>query len=213
MTFSLIYGIITVLIDFSLRVTATVTAALSCGRLWFDHSFDHLQLRTTWKQCLQEHQKASFSDTKAPKSLVNQAKNRSRFVWEHDVAGSNPVIPTKNQPKTSFFRLVFGYFLLILHKSSFFLDHMKPLFSVLFEEKYTHKNEGFENFSRTFFSLSTAPQNLRAERFVQPSFVMRSLLSFSSLRFRLSWFLSARRAFPRIPLVSWRIRSWICVCR
>jgi hypothetical protein len=38
-----------------------------------------------------------------------------------------------------------------LHKSSFFLDHIKPLFSGLFEEKYTHKNEGFENFSRILF--------------------------------------------------------------
>ena len=71
---------------------------------------------------------------------------------------------TKKQPKTSFFRLIFGYFLLILHKSSFFLDHMKPLFSGLFEEKYTHKNEGFENFSKILFSLTTAPQNLRADR-------------------------------------------------
>ena len=60
----------------------------------FDHSFDHLQLRTTWKQCPQEHPKAPFSDTKAPKSLINQGKNLCRFVWEHDVAGSNPVIPT-----------------------------------------------------------------------------------------------------------------------
>ena len=60
-----------------------------------DHSFDHLQSPTTWKQCDGEHPKAPLSDTKAPKSLVNQAKNRYRFVWEQDVAGSNPVIPTK----------------------------------------------------------------------------------------------------------------------
>ena len=83
--------------------------------------------------------------------LRDVAQLVARVLWEHDVAGSNPVIPTKNQPKTSFFRLVFGYFLLILHKSSFFLGHMKPLFSGLFEEKYTHKNEGFENLSRILF--------------------------------------------------------------
>ncbi len=90
--------------------------------------------------------------------LRDVAQLVARVLWEHDVAGSNPVIPTKNQPKTSFFRLVFGYFLSILHKSSFFLDHIKPLFSGLFEEKYTHKNEGFENFSRIlfFFAYCTA---------------------------------------------------------
>ena len=60
----------------------------------FDHSFDHLQLRTTWKQCPQEHPKALFSDTKAPKSLINQGKNLCRFVWELDAAGSSPVTST-----------------------------------------------------------------------------------------------------------------------
>ena len=70
-------------------------SALCRERLWLDHSFDHLRIRTTWKQCLQEHSKALFSDTKAPKSLVNQGKNRCRFVWDVDAAGSNPVTPTK----------------------------------------------------------------------------------------------------------------------
>ena len=64
----------------------------------FDHSFDHLRLRTTWKQCPQEHPKASFSDSKAPKSLVNQGKNRLRFLWDFDAAGSSPVTPTKRPP-------------------------------------------------------------------------------------------------------------------
>ena len=67
-----------------------------CGRFVVDHSFDHLQLWTTWKQCLQEHPKASFSDTKAPKSLVNQVKNRLRFLWELDAAGSSPVTSTNS---------------------------------------------------------------------------------------------------------------------
>jgi hypothetical protein len=34
-------------------------------------------------------------DGGAPKSLVNQGKNRGRFVWDVDAAGSNPVTPTK----------------------------------------------------------------------------------------------------------------------
>ena len=76
-------------------MTAEISAAVICGWFVLDHSFDHLRIWTTWKQCLQEHPKASFSDTKAPKSLVNQAKNRCRFVWDVDAAGSNPVTPTK----------------------------------------------------------------------------------------------------------------------
>ena len=59
-----------------------------------DHSFDHLASGTTWKQCEREHPKASFSDSKVLKSLVNQGKNRCRFVWDVDAAGSNPVTPT-----------------------------------------------------------------------------------------------------------------------
>ena len=97
-------------------MTAELSAAMIC--IWFavDHSFDHLRLWTTWKQCWQEHPKASFSDTKAPKSLLNQGKNRCRFVWEQDVAGSNPVIPTKKQPKTSYFYLFSAVFLYIFHE-------------------------------------------------------------------------------------------------
>ena len=75
-------------------MTTEVSAAMICGRFVVDHSFDHLQLWTTWKQCLQEHPKASFLDGGAPKSLVNQGKNRLRFLWDVDAAGSNPVTPT-----------------------------------------------------------------------------------------------------------------------
>jgi hypothetical protein len=42
------------------------------------------------------HEKARFSDEKARKSTQNEAKNRCFCVWDQDVAGSNPVIPTKN---------------------------------------------------------------------------------------------------------------------
>ena len=45
-----------------------------CGRFVVNHSFDHLASRTTWKQCEREHPKASFSDSKVLKSLVNQGK-------------------------------------------------------------------------------------------------------------------------------------------
>ena len=75
-------------------MTAELSAAMIC--IWFavDHIFDHLRLWTTWKQCDEEHPKASFLDGGAPKSPQNQGKNRYIFLWEQDVAGSNPVIPT-----------------------------------------------------------------------------------------------------------------------
>ena len=75
-------------------MTAEISAAVICGWFVLDHSFDHLRLRTVWKQCPKEHPKALFLDSKAPKSLVNQGKNWCRFLWDQDVAGSNPVIPT-----------------------------------------------------------------------------------------------------------------------
>ena len=34
----------------------------SSQNIAFDHTFDHLQSWTTWKQCSQEHPKAPFSD-------------------------------------------------------------------------------------------------------------------------------------------------------
>ena len=96
LTITLKYAIITAEKEFMRSRILDFLIASIFHRNGLDHIFDHLRLWTTWKQCLQEHPKASFSDTKAPKSLVNQAKNRYIFLWEHDVAGSNPVIPTKN---------------------------------------------------------------------------------------------------------------------
>ena len=88
------YGIITTEKEFMRSWIFDFLTAFWSHRKGLDHTFDHLRLRTVWKQCLQEHPKAPISDSKAPKSLVNQAKNQLFSVWEHDVAGSNPVIPT-----------------------------------------------------------------------------------------------------------------------
>ena len=78
-------------------------------RIRLDHIFDHLRLRTTWKQCEREHRKASFSDTKAPKSPRNQEKNYALTLRDAKVVGSNPVASTKN-PKMEC--SIFGFFCL-----------------------------------------------------------------------------------------------------
>ena len=67
-----------------------------------DHSFDHLQVRTTWELWTLRHEKARFSDKKAPKSTQNEAKDRYCFLWDVDAAGSNPVTPTKIADLTAF---------------------------------------------------------------------------------------------------------------
>ena len=67
-----------------------------------DHNLDHLQVWTTWEEWTFGHEKARFSDKKAPKSTQNEAKNRYFFVWDQDVAGSNPVIPTNLALKSNF---------------------------------------------------------------------------------------------------------------
>ena len=95
-------------------MTAEISAAVICGCFVLDHSFDHLRIWTTWKQCDGEHPKASLSDTKAPKKRKNHAKNRCRFVWEQDVAGSNPVIPTISSVHNRFRLWTLDIFLLML---------------------------------------------------------------------------------------------------
>ena len=57
----------------------------------FDHTFDHLQTRTTWKQCFEEHTKAPFLDTKAPKITKNHPKNLYRCVRDIETVSSNPM--------------------------------------------------------------------------------------------------------------------------
>ena len=61
-----------------------------------DHNLDHLQVRTTWELWTLRHKKARVSDKKAPKTTQKETKDGYCFLWEHDVAGSNPVIPTKS---------------------------------------------------------------------------------------------------------------------
>ena len=64
----------------------------------FDHIFDHLQTRTTWKQCSQEHGLAPFSDTKAPKITRNYTKNLCSCV--RDTAFTRPnTFPSKSSKK------------------------------------------------------------------------------------------------------------------
>ena len=94
LTITLMYGIITAEKEFMRSWIFDFLIASISHRNGLDHSFDHLRLRTMWKQCDEEHRKAPFSDTKAPKSLVNQGKKRYIFLWDVDAAGSNPVTPT-----------------------------------------------------------------------------------------------------------------------
>ena len=64
-----------------------------------DHSFDHLQVWTTWELWTLRHEKARFSDKKAPKTTQNEAKDGYCFIWEQDAAGSSPVTSTKTQKR------------------------------------------------------------------------------------------------------------------
>ena len=60
LTIVLMYGIITAEKEFMRsRIFDFLIASIS-HRDELDHSFDHLQLRTTWKQCDGEHPKASL---------------------------------------------------------------------------------------------------------------------------------------------------------
>ena len=77
-----------------------------------DHTFDHLQTWTVWKQCEREHQKALISDTKAPKSRKNHLKIKCATLRDVEAASSNLVtstIKTKREacPLFLFLRLKF----------------------------------------------------------------------------------------------------------
>ena len=64
--------------------------------LRFDHSFDHLQVRTTWELWTLRYKKARVSDEKARKSTQKEAKDWYCFLWELDAAGSSPVTSTNS---------------------------------------------------------------------------------------------------------------------
>ena len=62
-------------------------------------------------------------------TLRGVAQLVARDVWDVDAAGSNPVTPTKNQPKTSYFDLFSAVFLYIFHKIGYFqLTTCSPVF-------------------------------------------------------------------------------------
>ena len=95
LTITLMYGIITAEKEFlRSRIFYFLIASIS-HRNGLDHTFDHLPIRTMWKQCEREHRKASFSDTKAPKSPRNQEKNYHLTLRDVEVASSNLVTSTK----------------------------------------------------------------------------------------------------------------------
>ena len=72
-----------------------------------DHTFDHLQTWTVWKQCEREHRKASVSDTKAPKSRKNHLKIKCATLRDVEVASSNLVTSTKKSPQAKRLGVIF----------------------------------------------------------------------------------------------------------
>ena len=78
-----------------------------------DHSFDHLASRTTWKQCEREHPKASFSDSKVLKSLVNQGKiGADLFGTSMPQIRILSLRPHENNPNILLLGEAFGLFVL-----------------------------------------------------------------------------------------------------
>ena len=132
LTITLMYGIITAEKELLRSWIFDFLMASSSHRNGLDHSFDHLQSWTTWKQCEREHLKASFLDSKAPKSLVNQEKNRCRFVWDVDAAGSNPVTPTISSVHNTSELWTLDFFLLLFTFSLIFSFFEQVFCSFLF---------------------------------------------------------------------------------
>ena len=97
LTIVLMYGIITAEKEFLRSRIFDFLIAPIFHRNGLDHSFDHLPIRTTWKQCERDHRKASFSDTKAPKSPRNQEENRYIFLRVLETVGSSPAASTKKE--------------------------------------------------------------------------------------------------------------------
>ena len=92
----------------------------------FDHIFDHLQTRTTWKLCQQEHTKAPFLDTKDPKITRNYTKNLCICVRDAGFERSMQCLTKKRgKPWNKKDSGLFYFFPKLLELSYFFhFDHM-----------------------------------------------------------------------------------------
>ena len=85
------YGIITV-------TNVVFWMILSCrldDKYWFDHTFDHLRLRTVRTRCDGMYEKGFCSDTKAPKNTKKPWFYKHFCIRDQEVARSNRVTPTK----------------------------------------------------------------------------------------------------------------------
>jgi len=167
----LMYGIITAEKELMWSWIFDFLIAFISHRNGLDHSFDHLQLRTTWKQCPQEHPKAPFSDTKAPKSLINQEK-----ICADLFGTSMPQVRILSlRPKfvlyalkISPFHKIRTDFLFII--SNFFFCQKTTVFSKTLSFGTRHRFRAFFSFIflvlfKIPFLLITAMQILRADDF------------------------------------------------
>ena len=89
----------------------------------------------------------------------------ARDVWDVDAAGSNPVTPTKNQPKTSLLDLFSANFYIFSTKLAISVDHMFACFFGFYWIISYLFLDPFEN----PFSLLSATQILRADRLISVS--------------------------------------------
>ena len=79
------YGIITV-------TNVVFWVILSCrldDKYWFDHTFDHLRLRTVRTRCDGTYEKGFCSDTKAPKNTKKPWFYKHFCIRDQEVARSN----------------------------------------------------------------------------------------------------------------------------
>ena len=89
LTIMLMYGIITAEKEFlRSRIFDFLIVSIS-HRNGLDHTFDHLRLRTKWKQCSQEVTKAWFSERKGVKMRGNDGKNCLFGIRVHEARSSN----------------------------------------------------------------------------------------------------------------------------
>ena len=95
LTIVLMYGIITAEKEFlRSRIFDFLIASIS-HRNGLDHTFDHLQTWTEWKQCEREHALAPISDTKALKITRKPLFYKAFTVRVLEAASSSPATSTK----------------------------------------------------------------------------------------------------------------------